>query len=112
MKQSISATGAETLPCEIPPRSKKNDTTTPCENGTAMLELTDVLNDLFHNCAVIAFAEEAAGAGSLTPCMEKTRNRAYQLYEQSLAESNAEQCVRAHCQGPRRRPKYPGNDVL
>ena len=54
-----------------------------------MSELDDMLDDLFHGCAFAAFVEEAVKAGG-PPCEEKTRRRAYQLFEDALAEKNAQ----------------------
>lgn len=50
--------------------------------------LDDILDDLFHGCAFAAFVEQAT-AGRGPPCPEKTRRRAYQLYEEALAEKTA-----------------------
>lgn len=47
----------------------------------------NVLDDLFHGCAVAAFLEEAHARQSW-PDAESTRRKAYQLYEQALAEKN------------------------
>ncbi len=49
-------------------------------------EDSDILGDLFHGCAFIAFVEQAA-ASQAWPCPEATRRRAYELYEQALAAS-------------------------
>ena len=53
-----------------------------------MIESPDeILDDLFHGCAVAAFVEQAiAEHGS--PCPDKTQRRAYQLYEEALAEKH------------------------
>ncbi len=51
-------------------------------------ELDDILNDLFHGCALLAFVEQAT-AEQGWPSSEGTRVRAYQLYEEALASKNA-----------------------
>lgn len=45
----------------------------------------DVLDDLFHFCALRAYLEQAAIEGGM-PNMESTRRRAYELYETALAD--------------------------
>jgi hypothetical protein len=45
----------------------------------------NVLDDLFHGCALAAFVEQACRAGGW-PESETVRQRAYDLYEQSLSE--------------------------
>lgn len=45
----------------------------------------DILDDLFHGCAFAAYVEEAVACGG-PPCEEKTRRRAFRLYEETLAE--------------------------
>jgi hypothetical protein len=47
----------------------------------------EVLDGLFHACAFAAFVEQAH-AQQGWPASEATRQRAYQLYEQALAEKN------------------------
>ena len=49
------------------------------------MNFDDIMDDLFHGCAFAAFVEEAAEAGG-SPCMEKTRQRAYRYFEEALAE--------------------------
>ncbi len=49
--------------------------------------LDDILDDLFHGCAFAAFVEQAALVSG-HPCPEATRRRAFQLYEQALADKN------------------------
>jgi len=44
---------------------------------------TDLLDDLFHRCALAAFVAEAQAASGW-PDSELTRRRAYALYEQEL----------------------------
>lgn len=46
-------------------------------------DLNDILDDLFHGCAFAAFMEQAVLTGDY-PCPERTRRRAFQLYEQAL----------------------------
>ena len=46
----------------------------------------DIMDDLFHGCAFAAFVDEAAKAGG-SPCVEKTRQRAYRYFEEALAEN-------------------------
>ena len=48
---------------------------------------TDILDDLFHGCALHALIEEGVKCGG-TPDSEATRRRAYQLYEEVLREKN------------------------
>jgi hypothetical protein len=45
--------------------------------------MTDLLDDLFHSCALQAFLEQAAVQQSIPDC-EATRRRAFELYEQAL----------------------------
>ena len=40
----------------------------------------DILADLFHHCALVAFVEQAVAQGGW-PDPERTRQRAYKLYE-------------------------------
>ena len=47
----------------------------------------DPLDDLFHGCAFAAFVELAALTGG-PPDSETTRRRAFELYEQALAEKH------------------------
>jgi hypothetical protein len=48
----------------------------------------DILDDLFHGCALAAFLEQAVVEQGW-PDAEATRRRAYGLYENALAEKNA-----------------------
>ena len=48
----------------------------------------DILDDLFMGCALTAFLEQAH-ARQGWPDPEATRQRAYQLYEEALAEKNS-----------------------
>lgn len=53
-----------------------------------MTEITnDILDDLFHGCALAAFVEQAE-AQCGWPCLDATRHRTYQLYEEALAKKN------------------------
>ena len=47
----------------------------------------DILDDPFHGAAFAAFVEQAAFTGG-PPDMEATRRRAFELYEQHLAEKH------------------------
>jgi hypothetical protein len=51
----------------------------------------DILDDLFHFCALRAYLEIATETRQFPPESEATRRRAYQLYEEALAENNAGQ---------------------
>ncbi len=53
----------------------------------------DIFDDLFHGCALRAYLEQTAIGGVWPPDSEATRVRAYQLYEEALAEKNG----RARC---------------
>ncbi len=48
----------------------------------------DILDSVFHGCALAAFLDEANAVGGW-PDPEATRRRAYQYYEEALAEKNA-----------------------
>jgi len=50
--------------------------------------INDVLTDPFHFCALRAYLEVATETGQRPPDSETTRLRAYQLYEETLAEKN------------------------
>lgn len=43
----------------------------------------DILSDLFHGCALVAFVEQARAQRGWPDC-EATRRRAYALYEAEL----------------------------
>ena len=47
----------------------------------------DILDDLFHGAAFAPFVEQAALTGG-SPDSEATRRRAFELYEQALAEKH------------------------
>jgi hypothetical protein len=51
------------------------------------IDLDEILDGPFHACAFAAFVEQAH-AQQGWPDSEATRQRAYQLYEQALAEKN------------------------
>jgi hypothetical protein len=48
----------------------------------------DILDDLFHGSALRAYLEVWARTRQFPPDSEATRRRAYQLYEEALAEKN------------------------
>lgn len=48
----------------------------------------DILDSLFHGCALKAYLEVWALTGQFPPDSEATRQRANQLYEEALAEKN------------------------
>jgi hypothetical protein len=50
----------------------------------------DILNDLFHACALQAFIAQAIAQGG-PPDQDATRKRAFRYYEEALAEKNARQ---------------------
>lgn len=50
-------------------------------------ELEEILDDLFHGCAWAAFVEQAVATREL-PDVEMTRRRAFELYEEALAEKH------------------------
>jgi hypothetical protein len=56
---------------------------------TAQLAYDDVLDSLFHGCALHAFLDQAAEEGRFPPDSEATRRRAYRYYEEELAKKNA-----------------------
>jgi hypothetical protein len=49
----------------------------------------EIFTDLFHACAFWAFLEQSAIEQVMPPDSNATRQRAYDLYEQALAEKNA-----------------------
>jgi hypothetical protein len=51
-------------------------------------EFDEILDSLFHGCALRAYLEIAAELSCWPPPAEPTRCRAYDLYEQALAEKN------------------------
>jgi hypothetical protein len=51
-------------------------------------EYDEILDSLFHGCALRAYLEIAAELKRWPPPAEPTRRRAYDLYEQALAEKN------------------------
>ena len=52
----------------------------------------DILDDLFLGCAFAAFIDQSIEQRG-PPDQEATRRRAYQLYEEALAERNAARSV-------------------
>jgi hypothetical protein len=48
----------------------------------------DILDDLFHGCALRAYLEVLAESGLFPPDSEATRRRAYHYYEAELAAKN------------------------
>jgi mannose/cellobiose epimerase-like protein (N-acyl-D-glucosamine 2-epimerase family) len=55
----------------------------------------DIFEDRFHFCALLAYVEIATATGQSPPDSEATRRRAYQLYEEHLAEKNGRPRPRA-----------------
>ena len=51
--------------------------------------LDEILDDLFHGCAFAAYLQVGAELNCWPPPVEATRRRAYELYEQALAEKDA-----------------------
>ncbi len=51
-------------------------------------EHDEILDSLFHGCALTAYLEIAAELDCWPPPAEATRCRAYDLYEEALAEKN------------------------
>jgi len=50
-----------------------------------------ILDDTFHGCAFSAYVELAVASGGV-PDEAATRRRAFQLYEEALAERHASRC--------------------
>jgi hypothetical protein len=48
----------------------------------------DILDSLFHGCALAAYLQIAAELDCWPPPAEPTRRRAYDLYENALADKN------------------------
>jgi hypothetical protein len=48
-------------------------------------ESNDILDDLFHGCALMAFLEQVDATG-MCPDAEATRRRAFALYETALRD--------------------------
>ena len=57
-------------------------------NGGAMTVGVDLLDDLFHFCALRAYLEQSAVEPAGVPDSEATRRRAFDYYEEALAEKN------------------------
>jgi hypothetical protein len=51
-------------------------------------EYDDVLDGLFHGCALRAYLEVMAETGQSPPSSEATKQRAFRYYEEALAEKN------------------------
>ncbi len=52
-------------------------------------ESDELLNELFHGCALAAFVDQAVAEGG-PPDSEAVRKRAYRYYEQSLTDKQRE----------------------
>lgn len=50
-------------------------------------EVDEILDDLFHGCALAAFVEQASVQRGW-PCPDATRRRAYRLYEEALGQKH------------------------
>jgi hypothetical protein len=53
-----------------------------------MTDHDDVLDSVFHGCALTAYLQIAAETGAWPPPSEPTRQRAYDLYEAALADKS------------------------
>ncbi|QDV34968.1 hypothetical protein [Tautonia plasticadhaerens] len=53
--------------------------------------MDDILNDLFHNCALVAYVTIWRETGDFPPDSEQVRQLAYRLYEEERAKERAEQ---------------------
>jgi len=53
-----------------------------------MTDYEDIWDSLFHGCAWLAYLEIATQTKQFPPDSEATRRRAYELYEEALAEQN------------------------
>lgn len=62
----------------------------------------DIRDSLFHGCALRAYLEIYAQTRQFPPDSEATRLRAYQLYEQALAEKNRRKQLQDNGRSPRR----------
>jgi hypothetical protein len=56
---------------------------------TADPDYDDILDGLFHGCALRAYVEVMAETGQWPPDSEATKRRANHYYEEALAEKNA-----------------------
>jgi hypothetical protein len=54
----------------------------------------DILDDLFHGCALRAYLEMVAETGQSPPDSVATRQRAYDYYEEALAEKTRQKSER------------------
>lgn len=52
-------------------------------------DLDEILDSLFHGAAVAAYVDQMIEEQQWPPDSEKTRQRAYRMYEEALAEKNA-----------------------
>lgn len=48
------------------------------------MSVTDILDDLFHNAALLAFVAEARAVQGW-PALERVKGHAYRLYEEHMA---------------------------
>lgn len=62
----------------------------------------DVLDSLFHGCALKAYLEIYAQTRQFPPDSEATRQRAFRLYEEALAEKNRHKQPRGRGRSPQR----------
>jgi hypothetical protein len=62
----------------------------------------DILDQLFHGCALRAYLEVWARTRQFPPDSEATRIRANQLYEEALAEKNRHKQPRGSGRSPQR----------
>ncbi len=51
-------------------------------------DLDDILDSIFHGCAVAAYCHQAAEEGNWPPDSEATKQRAFRYYEEELAKKN------------------------
>ena len=52
------------------------------------MPVDEILDDLFHVCALAAYLDPSAICGVWPPDSESTRRLAYHYYEETLAEAN------------------------
>jgi hypothetical protein len=62
----------------------------------------DILEDLFHFCALRAYLEIAVASKQFPPDSDTTRRRANELYESALAEKNRHRQPHGSGHPPRR----------
>jgi len=58
-------------------------------SDTMTAEPEDILDNLFHGCALAAYLDEAAALRRWPPDSGATKRRAYRYYEEALAAKNA-----------------------